>query len=54
MICGTVDNEGADAGADADDEGAPEDAAPAPVKKPGLQVDEQLTKALELLKGKAA
>lgn len=28
--------------------------APAPVKKPGVQVDEQLTRALDLLKGKAA
>jgi len=27
---------------------------PAPVKKPGVQVDEQLTRALDLLKGKAA
>jgi carboxyl-terminal processing protease len=45
---------GADDTADADDEGATEDAAPAPVKKPGVQVDEQLSKALDLLKGKAA
>jgi carboxyl-terminal processing protease len=37
------------------DEGAqPEAATPAPVKKPGPQVDEQLTKALNLLKGKAS
>jgi carboxyl-terminal processing protease len=31
-----------------------DDTAPVPVKKPGVQVDEQLTKALDLLKGKAA
>jgi carboxyl-terminal processing protease len=31
-----------------------EDTAPVPVKKPGIQVDEQLTKALDLLKSKAA
>jgi carboxyl-terminal processing protease len=37
------------------DEDAGEDAAaPPPVKKQGVQVDEQLTKALDLLKGKAA
>jgi carboxyl-terminal processing protease len=37
------------------DEEAPVDTTtPAPVKKPGPQVDEQLTKALDILKGKAA
>jgi carboxyl-terminal processing protease len=37
------------------DEEAPVDTTtPAPVKKPGPTVDEQLTKALDLLKGKAA
>jgi carboxyl-terminal processing protease len=43
-----------DEAADADDDTDGEDAAPAPVKKPGVQVDEQLTKALDLLKGKSA
>jgi carboxyl-terminal processing protease len=42
---------GMDEGAGADEE-EPGAVAPAPVKKPG--VDEQLTKALEVLKGKAA
>jgi carboxyl-terminal processing protease len=37
-----------------DEELAPEAATPAPVKKPGVQIDEQLNKALDLLKGKAA
>jgi carboxyl-terminal processing protease len=36
------------------DEDAPDGAAPAPVKKAGVQVDEQLTKALDLLKSKSA
>jgi carboxyl-terminal processing protease len=36
------------------DEDAPEDTTPVAVKKPGVQVDEQLTKALDLLKSKAA
>jgi carboxyl-terminal processing protease len=45
----------ADEAAEADDEaGTTDDAAPAPAKKPGVQVDEQLTKALDLLKSKAA
>jgi len=40
---------------DADDEAQVETANPAPVKKPGPPpVDEQLTKALDILKGKAA
>ena len=43
----------------ADDSVGPDDEAPAattpvPVKKPDVQVDQQLTKALDLLKGKAA
>ena len=38
-----------------DEEAPPQAAAPAPVaKKPGAQVDEPLTKALDLLKGKTA
>jgi carboxyl-terminal processing protease len=37
-----------------DEELAPEAATPPPVKKPGVQIDEQLNKALDLLKGKAA
>ncbi len=38
-----------------DEESAPVAASPAPVvKKPGVQVDEQLTKALEILKAKPA
>jgi carboxyl-terminal processing protease len=45
---------GADEGAEIDEEIAPTEAAPAPVKKPGAQVDEQLNKALDILKGKAA
>ena len=32
----------------------PNTTTPAPVKKTGVQVDEQLTKALDLLKSKAA
>ena len=42
-----------DEGVGADEE-EPGSAAPAPAKKPGVQVDDQLTKALEILKGKAA
>ncbi len=42
-----------DEGLGADEEG-PGTAAPAPAKKPGVQVDDQLTRALEILKGKAA
>jgi hypothetical protein len=46
---------GPDEGAGVDEEEAPVTAAPAPVvKKPGAQVDEPLTKALELLKAKPA
>jgi carboxyl-terminal processing protease len=45
----------ADEAAEADDEaGTTDETAPAPAKKPGVQVDEQLTKALDLLKSKAA
>jgi carboxyl-terminal processing protease len=45
----------ADEAADAEeDEAEPEEAAPAPPKKSGIQVDTQLSKALELLKSKAA
>jgi carboxyl-terminal processing protease len=44
----------ADESAGVDDEAQVETTAPAPVKKSGIQVDEQLTKALEILKGKAA
>ena len=45
---------GADEGTDMDQEEVPVSAAPMPaVKKPGIQVDEQLTKALEILKAKA-
>jgi carboxyl-terminal processing protease len=36
------------------DEDGVDTTAPVPVKKPGIQVDEQLTKALDLLKSKAA
>jgi carboxyl-terminal processing protease len=42
-----------DEGAGVDEEG-PGSAAPTPAKKPSVQVDDQLTKALEILKGKAA
>lgn len=46
---------GMEEGASMDQEEAPQTAAPAPtVKKPGIQVDEQLTKALEILKAKPA
>jgi carboxyl-terminal processing protease len=47
---------GADEGAEIDEEIAPSSAtsAPAPVKKSGVQIDEQLNKALDILKGKAA
>jgi len=37
-----------------DEEVGPAEAAPAPVKKPTLQTDDQLTKALEILKNKNA
>ena len=37
-----------------DDETAPAGAAPAPLKKPTMQTDDQLTKALEILKNKNA
>jgi len=45
---------GADEAAGVDEEAPAETATPAPAKKPSVQVDEQLTKALDLLKGKAA
>jgi carboxyl-terminal processing protease len=45
---------GPDDGADVDDEAQPAAATPTPVKKPGVQVDEQLTKALDILKSRAA
>jgi carboxyl-terminal processing protease len=46
---------GTDEGAEMGEEEAPQTAAPVPaVKKPGIQVDEQLTKALEILKAKPA
>jgi carboxyl-terminal processing protease len=37
-----------------DEDGTPADNQPAPAQKPGVTVDEQLTKALDLLKSKAA
>jgi carboxyl-terminal processing protease len=45
-----------DAQADVEDDSLPQGATPAPgpVKKPGVQVDEQLTKAIDLLKSKPA
>jgi carboxyl-terminal processing protease len=52
VIVASSADEAADA--DADDETAPEETTPTPAKKPGVQVDEQLSKALELLKSKAA
>lgn len=45
---------GLDDQAAAEEEGTDATTTPAPVKKPAVQVDEQLTKALELLKAKAA
>ena len=46
---------GMDEGASVDQEAGPQTAAPVPtMKKPGIQVDEQLTKALEILKAKPA
>jgi len=45
---------GLDDQAGVDEESIPENAASEPAKKPGVQVDEQLTKALDVLKGKAA
>jgi len=45
---------GADDGASLDDEAPAAAATPAPVKKPSVQIDEPLNKALEILKGKAA
>jgi carboxyl-terminal processing protease len=50
LVASGLDNQ-----AGVDEEEAPQAAAPAPVvKKPGAQVDEPLTKALDLLKGKTA
>jgi carboxyl-terminal processing protease len=52
LVAGNIPDEG-----DGDDEGAaPVETTPTTptVKKPGVQVDEQLTKALDLLKAKAA
>ena len=44
---------GLDEEANMDEEAPPQTAAPVPVvKKPGVQVDEPLTKALEILKAK--
>ncbi len=46
---------GMDEDAGVDEEALPQTAAPMPtVKKPGIQIDEQLTKALEILKAKPA
>ncbi len=45
---------GPDDGVDVDDDTQSTSATPAPVKKAGVQVDEQLTKALDILKSKAA
>lgn len=45
---------GTDDGVGVDDDAQVDTSAPVPLKKPGVQVDEQLTKALDLLKGKAA
>lgn len=45
---------GADEAAGVDDDAQVDTSAPVPLKKPGVQVDVQLTKALDLLKGKAA
>ena len=45
---------GADEAEAVDEELAPQTTTPPPVKKPGVQIDEQLNKALDLLKGKAA
>ena len=45
---------GNDDQASADEDAGEDAAAPPPVKKQGVQVDEQLTKALDLLKSKAA
>ena len=46
---------GMEEGAGVDEEAEPQTAVPAPVvKKPGAQVDQPLTKALEILKAKPA
>src|ERR1035437_2404053 len=45
---------GTDDSVGVDDDAQVDNTAPVPLKKPGVQVDEQLTKALDLLKGKAA
>jgi carboxyl-terminal processing protease len=45
---------GADDQAGVDEEAPVETTTPVPVKKPDVQVDQQLTKALDILKGKAA
>ena len=49
LVAGNIPDESGD-----DEEGAAAEATTAPVKKPGVQVDEQLSKALDLLKGKTA
>ena len=51
---GVLVSSGLDDQAGVDEESVPEGAAPTPVKKSGVQVDEQLNKALDVLKGKAA
>lgn len=43
-----------DDGGGVDDETPVDTSTPAPVKKAAVQVDEQLTKALDILKNKAA
>jgi carboxyl-terminal processing protease len=49
LVASNVDNLGTD-----DEDGSVKPAAPAPVKKPTVQQDDQLSKGLEMLKAKAA
>jgi carboxyl-terminal processing protease len=49
LVASTADDAGG-----VDDETPVDTSTPAPVKKPSVQVDEQLTKALDILKNKAA
>jgi carboxyl-terminal processing protease len=49
LVASNIDDGGPD-----DDDSGPTESTPRPPQKPGVSVDEQLTKALDLLKSKAA
>ena len=54
IITGVLVASGTDDSVGVDDDTQVDASATVPLKKPGVQVDEQLTKALDILKGKAA